>query len=71
MKRIAGMIKKTIILVLIIAVMVIVVTACGKSTSTTTTGDTYKLTHTTADAEYILSWDSIVSRCPDISTYDK
>jgi len=41
--------------------------ACGKPTPDTT----YKLTHTAADAEYILSWDSIVAACPDIGDYDK
>ena len=47
------------------------VTACGKSTSTTTSPTTYQLTHGAEDAEYILSWDSIISQCPDIADYDK
>jgi hypothetical protein len=66
MKSIAGLTKRTIILVLIVAVIVAGVVACGKSTPTT-----YELTHIAADVEYILSWDSIVSRCPDIGTFDK
>lgn len=32
---------------------------------------TYELTHSIADAEYILSWDSIVSQCPGIGAYDR
>jgi hypothetical protein len=71
MKRIEGFTKRIIILVLVIAVMVIGVVACGKRIPGTTTDTTYKLTHTAADAEYILSWDSIVSRCPDIGTFEK
>jgi hypothetical protein len=31
----------------------------------------YRLTHSAADAEYILSWDLIVSQCPDIGDYGK
>ena len=70
MWEIGMLVKRTIILVLVLAVMAVGV-ACGKRTSDTTTDTTYKLTHSAADAEYILSWDSIVSQCPDISAYDK
>jgi hypothetical protein len=35
------------------------------------THTTYRLTHSAADAEYILNWDLIVSRCPDIGGYDR
>jgi len=66
MKRTAGLTTRTIILVLAVVFLVAGVAACGKSTPTT-----YELTHSAADAEYILSWDSIVSRCPDIGSYDK
>ena len=45
------------------------VTAYIKLSPTTTA--TYKLTHSAADVEYILNWDEIVSRCPDIGAYDK
>lgn len=31
----------------------------------------YQLTHSSEDAEYILNWDSIISRCPDIGGYDR
>lgn len=71
MNSIAGLTKRTIILVLVIAVMVAGVVACGKPTPDTTTDATYKLTHSAADAEYILSWDSIAARRPDISAYDR
>ena len=66
MKRTAGLLTKEFILVLTVVILVTGVATCGKSTPTA-----YELTHSAADAEYILSWDSIVSRCPDISTYDK
>lgn len=70
MKRIDGLTKKIIIVVLV-AVIVAGVVACGKRTTDTTTDTTYKLTHSAADAEYIISWDLVVSRCPDIGAYDK
>ena len=66
MKRIAWLLIKEFILVLTVVILVAGVAACSKSTPTT-----YELTHSAADAEYILSWDSIVSRCPDIGAYDK
>jgi hypothetical protein len=31
----------------------------------------YRLTHSATDVEYILSWDAIVSRCPDIGEYER
>jgi hypothetical protein len=70
MKKVAGLTKGIIIMVLVIPVMVAGIVACGKRNPDMAT-DTYKLTHSAADAEYILSWDSIVSRCPDISAYDR
>ena len=66
MKRGAALNIRTVILVLAAVLLVAGVAACGTSTSTD-----YELTHTSADAEYILSWDEIVSRCPDIGSYDK
>jgi len=71
MKRMDVLTKRIIVLVLVVAVMVVGVVACGKRTPDTTIDTTYKLTHSAADAEYILSWDLIVSRCPDIGVYDK
>lgn len=72
MKRINSLSKKTLILILV-AVLVVVagVVAYVKLSSTPTTDTAYNLTHTAADAEYILSWDSIVSLCPDIGDFDK
>jgi len=70
MKRLKSLPVKILILILVAVIVVAVgVTAYIKLSPTTT--DTYKLTHSAADAEYILSWDSIVSECPDIGTYDK
>ena len=56
---------------IVILVTGIILLIVNYSAPDTTTGTSYKLTHSAADAEYILSWDSIVSRCPDISAYDK
>jgi hypothetical protein len=70
MKGIAWFIQRVTI-VIFMAVVVIVVAACGNSAADKNTGDTYKLTHSAADAEYILSWDTIVSKCPDIGKYEK
>jgi len=67
MERLNWMMVKKYILLLIVVIMVAGVIACGKPAQDTT----YKLTHTAADVEYILSWDSIVAACPDISNYDK
>lgn len=73
MKRIAGLLAKEFILMLAVVFLVagVVACACGKPTPDTTTNATYNLTHSAADAEYILSWDLIVSQCPDIGAYDK
>ena len=61
----------TIAAVLTVIVLAVGTVSCGESTPNTTNDTTYRLTHTAADAEYILSWDSIVSRCPEIGDYDR
>jgi hypothetical protein len=71
MKRTAALTARKSILVLIVALMATGVFSCGKSATDTTTDTTYKLTHSAADPEYILSWDSVVTRCSDIDDYDK
>jgi hypothetical protein len=40
---------------------------CSSSTSTSTTSVTYKLTHNLADLDYIISWDTIAARIPDMN----
>jgi hypothetical protein len=70
-KKIAGWATKICIPVLVIGFVVGGVVACDKPTADTTPDTIYKLTHSAADAEYILSWDSIVSMCPDIGAFDK
>ena len=69
MKSTAGLLTKKSILVLAVVFVAAggAACTCGKPASDTT----YKLTHSAADAEYILSWDSIVSECPDIGACDK
>jgi hypothetical protein len=71
LKSLGGLIKRIIVLVLIVVVVATGIVACGKSSPEKTTDTTYKLTHTAADVEYILSWDLIVSRCPEIGDFDK
>jgi len=70
MKRVNRLPVKIRILILVAVIVVAVgVTAYIKFSPTTTA--TYKLTHSAADAEYILSWDEIVSRCSEIDGFDK
>ena len=57
-------------LLVVISLLGVTTISCSKS-STTTNGDTYKLTHSAADVEYILGWDYIVAQCHDIGAYDK
>lgn len=71
MKRIIGLQEKIIILVLAVVLLIAGVTACGKPSSTTTNGVTYKLTHNLADLEYIISWDTITTRIPDMNDSSK
>lgn len=66
MKIMTWLLTKEFILVLTVVILVAGVAACGKSTPAT-----YELTHSAADAEYILSWDEIVDRCPEIGAYEK
>lgn len=53
------------------SVMIAGVTACAKPTATTAPTSKYKLTHSVTDVEYILGWDLVVSRCPDLDDYDE
>jgi len=72
MKRIERLSVKTRILILV-AVLVVVagVVAYAKLSSTPTNGDKYKLVHNLPDLEYIISWDTIASACPDMNDYTK
>lgn len=60
-----------------LATMVLMLLTMGLSCSSNTnvtktpTNPAYQLTHTAADAEFIISWNSIVSQCPDVGNYDK
>ena len=71
MKRVAGLPARICILVLAVILLAAGVVACGEGATDTPTDTAYKLTHTAADTEHILSWDTIVSRCPDIGDYDR
>jgi hypothetical protein len=73
MKRVEGLPIKTCILMLTVVLLVAGVVACGKSpsTTTTTTGTEYKLVHNLPDLEYILPWDTIAARIPDMNDYTK
>jgi hypothetical protein len=70
MERVNRLPVKIRILILV-AVIVVAVGVTTYIKLSPTTIETYKLTHSAADAEYILSWDSIVSECPDIGAFDK
>jgi hypothetical protein len=71
MERIAGLLAKVFILVLAAVLPVAGVSACGKSPSITATGFEYKLVHNLPDLEYILPWDTIEARIPDLNDYTK
>jgi len=71
MKRTAALTARRSVLILIVAVMAAGGISCGGGSAVTPGDTTYKLTHSAADAEYILGWDLIVSRCPDIGDYDR
>jgi hypothetical protein len=70
-KRVDGLNWKLYIPILAVVFLAGGIAACSKGSTGTTAGILYELTHSSTDAEYILSWDSIVSRCPDIGAYDK
>ena len=71
MKRTTELLTKVFILVIVSILLVTVVSACGKTSSTTTTGTEYKLVHNLSDLEYVLPWDTIGDRCPDMNDYMK
>jgi hypothetical protein len=56
-----------------VAVIVVAagVTAYIKLSPTRITNDTYDLAHNLTDLEYIISWDTVASVCPDVNDYTK
>lgn len=71
MKRATGLLTKIFVLVLSAVILVTGVSGCGKTSSLTTAGGTYKLVHNLPDLEYIIPWDTISARCPDMNDYTK
>ena len=71
MKKMTFLSIKIFIMVLMVVLLVTGVTACGTSSSTTTGGIEYKLVHNLPDLEYVLPWDTIAARCPDMNDYTK
>ena len=71
MKIKEGFPVKACILVLATVLLVAGITACGKTSSTATNGAKYKLVHNLPDLEYIISWDTIAARIPDMNDYTK
>jgi hypothetical protein len=71
MKDATGLTERTVLLALMAVIAATGTAACNIPDADNTGVVAYKLTHSTADAEYILSWDTIVSRCPDLGAYDK
>ena len=64
---------KNIVIILFLAAAILAVgcAGCSGPGSSTPTEIPYRLTHSAADAEHILSWESIVSQFPEIGTYEK
>ena len=71
MEKIDKLPLKIFILVLATVLPAVSAITCSKPAPDMTTAAKYRLTHTDVDAEHILSWDSIISLCPDIGAYDK
>jgi len=71
MKKRSRLTTLIIISVFTVAIMAAGIISCGTSTPDETNNTTYKLTHSAADVQYILSWDMIVSQCPEIGAYDE
>ena len=72
MKRTTRLLTTIFILVLASILLVTAVSACGKtSTETITTDAEYKLVHNLPDLEYILPWDKIEAKVPDLNDYTK
>ena len=70
MKKNAFLSVKMSALVLTVVLLIAGIAACGGS-SNTTGGDKYKLVHNLPDLEYILPWDTIEARIPDLNDYTK
>ena len=74
MKRVNSLPIKIRILILAVLAAVLLavgVTALVKFSSTPTPNDKYELVHNLPDLEYIISWDTIASVCPDMNDYTK
>ena len=61
--------KRIFIICFITAILVSTISCGGQANPTTTSPTMYQLTHSAADVEYILNWDSIVSQYPEIGEY--
>lgn len=71
MRKMVFLSSKIFALVLTAVLLVTGVTACGNTSSPTTTASTYKLVHNLPDLEYVIPWDTIAARCPDINDNTK
>jgi hypothetical protein len=60
-------------ILILVAVIVVAagVTAYIKLSPAPTTNDKYELAHNLTDLEYIISWDTVASVCPDMNDYTK
>ena len=69
----ANRLPKRIRILILVAVIVVAagVAAYIKFSPTPNTNDTYELAHNLTDLEYIVSWDTIASVCPDMNDYTK
>jgi len=71
MERVNRLPVKIRILILVAVIVVAVGVTAYIKFSPTTTGDKYELVHNLPDLEYIISWDTIASVCPDMNDYTK
>jgi hypothetical protein len=72
MKRVNSLPVRIRILMLVAVIVVAAgVTAYIKFSPTPTGNDTYELAHNLTDLEYIISWDTVASACPDMNDYTK
>lgn len=70
MKSWRKLLAATLVVFLVAISLAIASAGCAPAANTgsTTAGSPYHLTHTASDAEHILSWETVVSRCPDLGS---
>lgn len=54
-----------------VVLLAMLASACGGSEEPEPPRPAYDLTHTAADAEFVLGWDTIVAACPDVGSLQR